>query len=210
MEEEDFINLGEDLRAARAEAEYLQQQVFPQMHVGLLCGQMSAKEKAQVMEDFRAGDIDILVSTTVVEVGVDVPNATLIVIEDAERFGLSQLHQLRGRVGRGEHPGKCILLASTNTEIAAKRMQYISSTQDGFKLAELDLSLRHEGDVVGSRQHGLSALRFSNVVRDAQIIEQAREDAQIIISDDPLLQTPINALLRHEVNAIYSQTKDNG
>jgi ATP-dependent DNA helicase RecG len=205
LDEEDFAALGENLRAARAEADYLQNQVFPEMTVGLLCGQMNPKEKSDVMEQFRDGQIDVLVSTTVVEVGVDVPNATLIVIEDAERFGLSQLHQLRGRVGRGEHPGKAILLASTKTEIAAKRMQYIATTQDGFKLADLDLSLRHEGDVVGSRQHGDSALRFSNVIRDSDLIFRAREDATKILESDPLLEHPVNALLAHEVHAIYSQ-----
>ncbi len=205
LEEEDFEAIGEDLRAARKEADYLQREVFKDMKVGLLCGQLPQNEKASVMESFRDGDIDVLVSTTVVEVGVDVPNATVMVIEDAERFGLSQLHQLRGRVGRGEHPGEVILLASTKTEVSAKRMQYIASTQDGFELAELDLSLRHEGDVIGSRQHGLSGLRFSNLVRDSNLIEQAREDAAGILKTDPLLKLPVNAILRYEVNAIYSQ-----
>lgn len=204
LEEDDLEAAGGDLKAARKEAEYLQQQVFPEMCVGLLCGQQSAKEKTDTMASFARGEIDVLVSTTVVEVGVDVPNATLMVVEDAERFGLSQLHQLRGRVGRGDSPGKAILLASTNTEVSAKRMHYIEQTQDGFELAKLDLSLRREGDVVGSRQHGLPSLRFSNVVRDADLIEQARADAEKILGSDPLLEHPANALLRHEVNAIYS------
>lgn len=205
LDEEDLESMGGDLKAARAEAEYLQTQVFPNMNIGLLCGQQSPSEKSETMASFARGDIDVLVSTTVVEVGVDVPNATLMVVEDAERFGLSQLHQLRGRVGRGESPGKAILLASTRTEVSAKRMSYIEQTQDGFELAELDLSLRREGDVVGNRQHGLPSLRFSNVVRDSDLIEQARADAARILDVDPLLEHPANALLRHEVNAIYSQ-----
>lgn len=204
MNEADFASRGEDLKAARKEADYLQNQVFSTYKVGLLCGEQSGAEKSDVMSRFLDGSIDILVSTTVVEVGVDVPNATLIVIEDAERFGLSQLHQLRGRVGRGKYPGKAILLASTKTEIAQKRMKYIESTQDGFELAKMDLSLRKEGDVVGSRQHGLPALRFSNVVRDSELVEQSRKDAQILLEKDPNLTHPANALLRHEVDAIYS------
>ncbi len=207
MDEADFAALGEDLRAARKEADYLQNQVFPNFRVGLLCGEQSASEKADVMARFASGNIDVLVSTTVVEVGVDVPNATLMVVEDAERFGLSQLHQLRGRVGRGEHPGKAVLLASTKTEVAAKRMKAIASTQDGYELAKMDLALRREGNVVGSRQHGISALRFSNVVEDADLIEAARADAQKILAADPMLCHPVNALLRHEVDAIYSQTQ---
>ncbi len=204
MNEADFVSRGEDLKAARKEADYLQNQVFSTYKVGLLCGEQSGAEKSEVMSRFLDGTIDILVSTTVVEVGVDVPNATLIVIEDAERFGLSQLHQLRGRVGRGKYPGKAILLASTKTEIAQKRMKYIESTQDGFELAKMDLSLRKEGDVVGSRQHGLPALRFSNVVRDSELVEQSRKDAQILLEKDPNLTHPANALLHHEVDAIYS------
>ncbi len=204
LEEADFVDRGEDLKAARKEAEYLQNQVFSTYKVGLLCGEQSAAEKSEVMSRFLDGSIDILVSTTVVEVGVDVPNATLIVIEDAERFGLSQLHQLRGRVGRGEYPGKAILLASTKTDISKKRMKYIESTQDGFELAKMDLSLRKEGDVVGSRQHGLPALRFSNVVRDSDLVELSRKDAQMLLEKDPQLTHPANALLCHEVDAIYS------
>ena len=205
LDERALAELGEDLKAARQEAEYLQSQVFPNMRIGLLCGGMPAKEKTAVMEDFRDGKIDVLVSTTVVEVGVDVPNATVMVIEDAERFGLSQLHQLRGRVGRGEHPGKALLLASTKTDVSSKRMEYIQKTQDGFELAELDLSLRREGDVVGSRQHGDTSLRYSNIVRDAATIELARADAQRILADDPLLAKPVNALLAHEVAAVYPE-----
>ncbi len=208
LDEADFAAMGEDLRAARKEADYLQNQVFPNMRVGLLCGEQGAAEKADVMARFAAGEIDVLVSTTVVEVGVDVPNATLMVVEDAERFGLSQLHQLRGRVGRGEHPGKAILLASTKTEVAAKRMEFIASTQDGFELAKMDLSLRKEGDVAGSRQHGVSALRFSNLVRDADLIDASRADAQRVLASDPLLVHPANALMRHEVDAIYSQSEE--
>ncbi len=198
FEEEDFAELGEDLRAARHEAAYLQEAVFPEMRIGLMCGAMASAEKDAAMEAFRKGETDVLVCTTVVEVGVDVPNATLIVIEDAEMFGLSQLHQLRGRVGRGDVPGKAVLLASTETDVAAKRMSYIESTQDGFELAEHDLSLRREGDIRGNRQHGASSLRFTNIIRDAALIETTRADAAALLDADPNLTSEGNALLAYE------------
>jgi ATP-dependent DNA helicase RecG len=199
LEEEDFAEIGEDLKAARQQAAYLQEAVFTDMRIGLMCGEMKPVEKDEAMEAFRRGETDVLVCTTVVEVGVDVPNATLIVVEDAEMFGLSQLHQLRGRVGRGEVPGKAILLASTQTDVAARRMAYIESTQDGFELAELDLSLRREGDIRGSRQHGKSALRFTNIVRDAGLIEQTRADASALLDADPDLEGDAYALLASEL-----------
>ena len=202
LDEEDLAAIGEDLKAARQEADYLQEAVFPEMRIGLMCGEMAPLEKEQAMEAFRRGETDVLVCTTVVEVGVDVPNATLIVIEDAEMFGLSQLHQLRGRVGRGDAPGKAILLASTETEIAAKRMKYIESTQDGFELAEHDLSLRREGDIRGSRQHGKSGLRFTNVVRDADLIVATRADAAALLEADPDLTSDSNALLAYECRVL--------
>ncbi len=206
--EEDLERAGGDLKAARAEAQFLSTKIFPELRVELLCGGMPALEKARVMGDFRDGLIDVLVSTTVVEVGVDVPNATLMVVEDAERFGLSQLHQLRGRVGRGEHPGRMILLADARTEIARRRMEAMCSIQDGFELAEMDLELRHEGDVSGLRQHGMPGLRFSNVVRDADLVYMTREDAGVILRDDPSLSEPAHALLRAELEERYGQTGD--
>ncbi len=203
LAEEDLERAGSNLKAARAEAEYLAREVFPHMNIGLLCGKMPAKEKSEVMESFRRGEIDVLVSTTVVEVGVDVPNATVMVIEDAERFGLSQLHQLRGRVGRGEHPGKVVLLADSRSQEAAMRMDAMQSSSDGFALAELDLSLRHEGDVSGSRQHGMPGLRFSNLVSDADLIEASRQDAIDIVRQDPDLSLSEHRLLAHEIFLAY-------
>ncbi|MCR5845956.1 MAG: ATP-dependent DNA helicase RecG [bacterium] len=205
LTEFDIEDIHEDLVAARKEAEYLQTQVFPEFRIGLLCGEMSPREKQEVMESFRNHELDVLVSTTVIEVGVDVPNATVMVIEDAERFGLSQLHQLRGRVGRGDLPGRAILIASTNTPESKMRMESIEKTQDGFELAELDLSLRREGDVVGSRQHGLPSLRFTNVIRDSKMIEKARKDAKAILDADPSLSSDANALLAHELDAVYKR-----
>ena len=205
LTEFDIDDIHEDLVAARKEAEYLQTQVFPEFRIGLLCGEMSPREKQEVMERFRNHELDVLVSTTVIEVGVDVPNATVMVIEDAERFGLSQLHQLRGRVGRGDLPGRAILIASTNTPESKMRMESIEKTQDGFELAELDLSLRREGDVVGSRQHGLPSLRFTNVIRDSKMIEKARKDAKAILDADPSLSSDANALLAYELDVIYKR-----
>ncbi len=202
MAEEELELAGSDLKAARAEADYLAAKVFPEMSIGLLCGKMPASEKSEAMDRFRRGETDVLVSTTVVEVGVDVPNATVMVVEDAERFGLSQLHQLRGRVGRGVHPGKMVLLAAARTEGSRKRLEAMCSTQDGFELAELDLALRHEGDVSGSRQHGMPGLRFSNVARDLDLVEISRADAAEILRDDPDLSDPANMLLAWAVGSV--------
>ena len=185
----DYERLGEEgLTAATQEAKRLQSTVFADWRVGLLHGGMPAAEKREVMEEFRANEIQVLVSTTVIEVGVDVPNATVMIIEDADRFGLSQLHQLRGRVGRGEKPGEVFLLSSTAQRIALERLSALQRTDDGFVLANYDLSLRHEGDLLGNRQSGASALRLVNVVRDEALIEAAHADAERIFTEDPDLQ----------------------
>lgn len=174
-------NIQAPLRAATQHAEILQNQVFPQATVGLLHGKMSSAEKDHVMQDFRDGVIDILVSTTVVEVGVDVPNATVMIIEDADRFGLAQLHQLRGRVGRGEKPGSVFLVSRSKAPDALTRLSMMESTEDGYALSEYDLSLRREGDIFGDRQHGASALKLVNVIRDKDIIETAHSDARTFL-----------------------------
>ena len=152
----------------------------------VLHGRLPAEEKDAVMARYGAGDVDVLVSTTVIEVGVDVPNASTMVILDADRFGVSQLHQLRGRIGRGGHPGTCLLMTGTETESAIERLEAVAGTTDGFELARLDLTQRREGDVLGSAQHGArNQLQHLSVLRDEQLIEQAREDARALLEEDP-------------------------
>ena len=170
-------SLSAPLRAATQHAEILQNQVFPQAKVGLLHGKLTSQEKDNVMQQFRDGAIDILVSTTVVEVGVDVSNATVMIIEDADRFGLAQLHQLRGRVGRGTKPGQVFLVSRSKAPDSLERLRMMEATEDGFALSEYDLSLRKEGDIFGDRQHGASTLKLVNVIRDKAVIETAHQDA---------------------------------
>lgn len=199
-----------DVKAAEQEQRFLAAKVFPDMHVGLMTGRMRSDEKQRVMDDFRAGHIDVLVSTTVIEVGVDVPAATVMVVQDAERFGLSQLHQLRGRVGRGSQPGQMYLIANARSDEAKARLGAMKSTDDGFELAEYDLRLRHEGDVLGCRQHGYPAMKLVDVSRDRELIEIAHEDAKRILEEDPSLASDTIAPLAEEVSrrfaAVVGQT----
>jgi ATP-dependent DNA helicase RecG len=185
-----------DLQAATEMAERLQQEVFPDLRVGLLHGRMSFPEKDRVMRDFKAGAIHILVSTTVIEVGIDVPNASVMLIEHAERFGLSQLHQLRGRVGRGPWKSYCILLSGASSPEARMRLDAMAATNDGFKIAEVDLSLRGPGDFFGTRQSGLPEFRVADLLRDAAVLEAARRDAATLIREDPNLLAPEHRALR--------------
>jgi ATP-dependent DNA helicase RecG len=181
-----------DLRAATAMADHLRVEVFPEFNVGLLHGRLKQDDKDRVMSAFARGDIHILVSTTVVEVGVDVANATLMIVEHAERFGLSQLHQLRGRVGRGAHASTCVLLYQPPLGDAGKaRLDALVSTTDGFEIAERDLALRGPGDFFGTRQSGLPTLRVGDLMRDHQLMEEARRDALAWLDTggaDPLLK----------------------
>ena len=172
-----------DAKAAASEAEFLAAKVFPGMSVGLLTGHMAAAEKQESMARFADGRTDVLVATTVVEVGVDVPNATVMLVEDAERFGLSQLHQLRGRISRSEVAGQffCVADPAADDDELRARMQAIESTADGFELAEADLIARREGDVLGMRQHGVSVLKLANVVDDAPLVQAAHADAQELL-----------------------------
>ncbi len=177
-----------DLKYATQMAEELKNDIFPEFRVGLLHGRMKAEEKEAVMKRFISRHIDILVSTTVIEVGVDVPNATVMVVENAERFGLTQLHQLRGRVGRGGHDSACILISSfRRSEDAEKRLSIMEETTDGFKIAEADLLIRGPGDFLGTKQSGLPEFRFADLIRDARILAEAREDAFQIVNEDPRL-----------------------
>jgi ATP-dependent DNA helicase RecG len=185
-----------DLRAATEMAERLQHEVFADLRVGLLHGRMSFTEKDRVMRDFKAGAIHILVSTTVIEVGIDVPNASVMLVEHAERFGLSQLHQLRGRVGRGPWRSYCILLSGASSPEAKLRLDAMAATNDGFKIAEVDLSLRGPGDFFGTRQSGLPEFRVADLLRDAAALEAARRDAATLIREDPHLLAPEHRALR--------------
>lgn len=188
--------------AATAEAERVSA-IFPDLRVGLLHGRMKSDEKDDVMDRFRAGALDILVSTTVIEVGVDVPNATLMVIQDAERFGLAQLHQLRGRVGRGAHQSYCYFIADPASETGAKRMRTIASTTDGFKIAEADLKFRGPGEFYGARQSGLPDLQVADLVRDRLVLERARRAAWELITRDHALETLECLALRGEVSRAF-------
>ena len=201
--EADFAGL--DPRAAVSHAKALQRNVFPDFRVGVLHGKLSADEKRRVMEEFRAHEIDVLVATTVIEVGVDVPNATVMVIEDADRFGLAQLHQLRGRVGRGDVPGEVCLVSGSRAPLAVKRLQAMERIQDGFALSEYDLSLRREGDILGNRQHGASTLKLVNIMRDRAIIEAAHADAEALLDADPELAAPEHAALRRELRLMVKE-----
>jgi len=172
-----------DLRDATRRYEYLRDQVFPKFTVGLLHGRMKPEEKDEVMRQFVSGKIKILVSTTVIEVGVDVSNASVMVVEHAERFGLSQLHQLRGRVGRGAEQSFCLLLASEKqTEVARERLGIMEETNDGFHIAEKDLELRGPGEILGTRQAGLPEFRVANLVRDLDILQAARKEAEFYVN----------------------------
>ena len=194
-----------DTKAAEDHARMLQRNVFSEYRVGVLHGKLGAEQKRQVMEEFRAQRIDVLVATTVIEVGVDVPNATVMVIEDADRFGLAQLHQLRGRVGRGDVPGEVCLISGTRVPLAIRRLQAMEQIQDGFRLSEYDLSLRREGDILGNRQHGASTLKLVNIMRDRAIIEAAHADAARMLEGDPELSAPEHAALRRELRLMVKE-----
>jgi ATP-dependent DNA helicase RecG len=179
-----------EVKAAEAEAERLATEVFPELRVGLLHGRIRPKEKAAAMERFRDGGTDLLISTTVIEVGVDVPNATVMLVENAERFGLAQLHQLRGRIGRGEHPGTCILFDGSDGDNpeARARIEAMVRTADGFELADEDLRLRGEGTLFDVRQSGMPDLKLVRLAEDLVLVRRARERAFATIDEDPGLE----------------------
>ncbi len=184
-----------DLKAAEDGAALLQNEVFPDLKIALLHGRVKRDEKEKIMRNFRDKKIDILVSTTVIEVGIDISNVTVMVIEEAQRFGLAQLHQLRGRIGRGEFPSYCILFSDSSDELSRRRLQVMTETTDGFKIAEEDLGMRGPGEFLGTRQHGLPEFRIGNIVSDLKILEQARETAFKLIKEDPALSFPEHQLL---------------
>ena len=181
----------------------LSQNEFSHYKLGLLHGKMKPKAKEQVMREFAMGEIDLLVCTTVVEVGIDVPNAAIMVIENAERFGLSQLHQLRGRIGRGTHKSSCILISDSLSKETELRLKILTSNTDGFKIADEDLALRGPGDFLGSRQHGLPPMKIADIFSDAEILKLAGVTAEQILSLDPALKDPKNSVLRQEIIDFY-------
>ena len=192
--------------AAVEEHERLQAEVFPHFHVGLLHGRMRPEEKDEGMSRFRAGEVQVLVSTSVVEVGVDVPNASVILIEGANRFGLAQLHQFRGRIGRGSYPSFCLLIPDTQDEAENARLKAMEATTDGFELAELDLQQRGPGEFLGSRQSGFADLRMASLT-DVRLIEKARRQAEGLFEADPDLSRPEHALLAREMERFWSTKK---
>lgn len=195
VEESDAV----EARAASELAEQLAEKTFSDLRVGLVYGKMKADEKNKIMNRFAEGEIDILVSTTVIEVGVNVPNASLMVVENAERFGLAQLHQLRGRVGRGEHQSYCILFNDSKSGIAEERMKVMEKTSDGFVISEKDLELRGPGDFFGTRQHGIPEMKIANLYKDIDMLKKSQEAALKILKDDRMLENPENIHLGRAV-----------
>lgn len=191
----------EELKAATSMAEHIQNDVFPHLRVGLLHGQMKSIEKQDVMSSFNAREIDILVATTVIEVGIDVPNATLMVIENAERFGLAQLHQLRGRVGRGSDKSFCYLVATPKTDDAYRRVQVMVRSNNGFEIAEEDLNIRGPGEFFGTRQSGIPNFKIANIISDAALLETAKKEAMQLVKDDPQLRDSEHQLMKRMLNA---------
>ncbi len=194
-----------DLKDATRMAEHLQAEIFPNFRVGLLHGRMTSEEKESIMTEFKNGGIQILVSTTVIEVGIDIPNATLMVVEHAERFGLSQLHQLRGRIGRGCYPSQCFLIAPyRSSEEARIRLRAMERTTDGFQIAEEDLNLRGPGEFFGIRQSGFPDFRVAHIVRDTPILLEARKEAFRLIEQDPDLSHPSHRGIREALMRRWS------
>jgi len=195
-----------DLRDATQGAQRFQEEVFPHYRVGLIHGRMKGEEKERIMRAFHGGEIQILVATTVIEVGIDCPNATVMLVEHAERFGLSQLHQLRGRIGRGPHPSVCLLLAAPRIGREAwRRLKVMEETIDGFRIAEEDLAIRGPGEFLGVRQWGLPDFRVANLIRDVRLLQQARREAFALIDEDPHLSKEGHLLLRESIRARWQE-----
>ena len=196
---------GSGLNAVKSYYEDIAKAYLPDRRVGLMHGKLKPKEKAEVMDDFKSGRLDALVSTTVIEVGVDVPNATVMVIENAERYGLSALHQLRGRVGRGAAESWCFLVSDNASESVQKRLKFLCSTSDGFAVAQYDLETRGPGDFFGSRQHGLPTLQIADLMNDTRTLHAAQSEAVALLAEDPLLERPEHTLLARQVEQMFDK-----
>lgn len=205
---EDAEDLSPELKSAETYARELQTEVFPDLRVACVHGRMKAQEKDRVMVSFAAGEFDILVSTTVIEVGVDIPNAALMIVENADRFGLSQLHQLRGRVGRGKEQSYCVLFSDAQSDFARARLKIMTETTDGFLISQEDLRLRGPGDFFGSRQHGLPETHIADLSADMRVLKQAQEEAAQVLKEDPELTHPNNQPLKKRILELYSQYAD--
>jgi ATP-dependent DNA helicase RecG len=203
------VEENEDLgiKAATVWAETLQRTVFPDLRIALIHGQMKGAEKEAAMASFARGEADVLVATTVIEVGVDVPNATLMVIEDADRFGLSQLHQLRGRVGRGGNKSYCILTSHSKNQETLLRLKALCKTTDGFKIAEEDLKMRGPGDFFGSRQSGLPTFRVANLSMDLQTLKDAQAASALWIDTEGSADTPEGRALRQRIGDLFTRAE---
>ena len=197
-----------DLKAVTAYAGHLASAVFPDLRVGFVHGKLKPREKEAAMAAFAAGETQVLVATTVVEVGVDVPNANLIIIENADRYGLSQLHQLRGRVGRGRHQSWCVLVSDNRSEDTRRRLKVLVDTTDGFRIAEEDLKLRGPGDFFGARQHGLPVLRVADLNTDTRILKEAQDAARDLLESDPELSQPVHRPLLEKVKRLFDENPD--
>ena len=206
-----MVEENEELDITSAEQYYakIKDGDFKNYAVGLLHGKMKPAEKDKIMRDFKNGEIQLLVCTTVIEVGIDVPNAAIMVIENAERFGLSQLHQLRGRIGRGEYKSTCIFISDYKNGITADRLKIIKTNNDGFKIADEDLRLRGPGDFLGSRQHGLPDLKIADIYADNDVLRMAGMAAACLLENDPKLTKGENQNLRKEIIKMYKKLNEN-
>lgn len=196
-----------DITSATEYYNTLKDGAFAGYSLGLLHGKMTAKEKEEVMSRFSSGEIQLLIATTVIEVGIDVPNAVVMLIENAERFGLSQLHQLRGRIGRGAHKSDCILISDSDSLDTKKRLDIIKKNSDGFKIADYDLELRGPGDFLGNRQHGIPEFKIADIFADKQVLLDAKKEAEMLLKTENALKLPENADLRAEIVEIYRKLK---
>lgn len=201
---EENEDLPENIKAAEPYAKHLREKVFPELRVACIHGRLKARDKERIMKAFAAGEYDVLVSTTVIEVGVDVPNAALMIVENADRFGLSQLHQLRGRVGRGKHKSYCVLFSDAQGEDARARLRILCRTNDGFVLSEEDLRLRGPGDFFGARQHGLPEMHVADLSGDMRVLKQAQAEAEALLRDDPALKRAENQPLKARIDTLFT------